>query len=266
MFGSLDLQAAARAGVAGRLRTPATTTCAASATADSQLAPQPQPPMQEQRFTWSRQWYPLTAVDNLDPGRPTPITVLGTNLVVWWEAAGSTWRCFRDVCPHRAAPLSGRQGCIGVMSPPSAPAKAPAPSRTRTTCRGQGQRCHGKPAVRICESCWPSTLNAVLFVVRHTFFISLSPPLPLLQHGWQFGGSGAAQDIPQSEPGAAKATACSSPRSCATSYPTTLSHGLLWVRLEPGGAAAAEAAGQDPLPELPSTDERGVAWFPVSPW
>ena len=93
-----------------------------------------------------------------------------------------------------------------------------------------------------------------------------STPTPPLQHGWQFGGSGAAREIPQSEPGAAKATACSSPRSCATSYPTTLSHGLLWVRLEPGGAAAAEAAGQDPLPELPTTDERGVAWFPVSPW
>ncbi|EFN54729.1 hypothetical protein CHLNCDRAFT_13204, partial [Chlorella variabilis] len=128
------------------------------------------------RFVWTQSWYPVTALDYLDPARPHQATLLGHSLVVWRDADGQ-WRCFQDSCPHRAAPLSGKPG-----GPPA-----------------EG-RIH------------PVTKN-----------------LECAYHGWQFGGSGAAREIPQSEPGAPKATACASKRSCAASFPTAHAHGLLWV-------------------------------------
>lgn len=85
------------------------------------------------------------------------------------------------------------------------------------------------------------------------------------QHGWQFAGSGTAVELPQSQPGAPKATACSSGRSCAVAYPTAQRHGLLWVWLEPGAAGRAASAAA-PLPELPAADQEGREWFEVSPW
>lgn len=91
------------------------------------------------------------------------------------------------------------------------------------------------------------------------------PRGPALQHGWQFGGSGAAREIPQSEPGAPKATACASKRSCAASFPTAHAHGLLWVWLEAGPEARSQAEAT-PLPVLPATDHTGKEWFPVSTW
>jgi hypothetical protein len=49
-----------------------------------------------------------TALDYLDPSKPHQTTILGYNLVAWRDS-NATWRCFRDSCPHRAAPLSGAQ-------------------------------------------------------------------------------------------------------------------------------------------------------------
>lgn len=131
------------------------------------------------------------------------ITVLGFDLVVWRDNEGQ-WRCFRDACPHRAAPLSE-----GTIHPT------------------KGLQC--------------------------------------AYHGFCFSGSGKCTDIPQSEGGAALQSALSSPRSCATTYPTTIKHGLLWVWLE-SGEAAARAAAATPLPEMPKTDAAGVEWFQVSNW
>jgi pheophorbide a oxygenase len=56
-------------------------------------------------LSWARAWYPVTALEYLDPARPSTFTVLGTDLALWRDAAGA-WRAFRDRCPHRAAPLS----------------------------------------------------------------------------------------------------------------------------------------------------------------
>lgn len=86
-----------------------------------------------------------------------------------------------------------------------------------------------------------------------------------VQHGWQFAGSGAAVELPQSQPGTAKATACSSGRSCAVAYPTAQQHGLLWVWLEAGDAGRTASAAV-PLPVLPTADQEGREWFEVSPW
>ena len=185
--------------------------CSASAAAEARqpgVTQQPAPDSPAGTFQWTRCWYPLTSLDYLEPDKPNAITILGYNLVVWRDP-GSDWRVFRDVCPHRAAPLS--EGAINPFT---------------------GQ-------------------------------------LECAYHGWQFAGSGQCQSIPQSAPGTAAATATASRRSCATAFPTALSHGLLWVWLEPAAEdGVQERAAATPLPvaSMPETDGTGRAWFEVSPW
>jgi phenylpropionate dioxygenase-like ring-hydroxylating dioxygenase large terminal subunit len=55
---------------------------------------------------WQQRWYPVAYLQDLDPLRPTPFTLLGQDLVLWWEAESSQWRAFADICPHRQVPLS----------------------------------------------------------------------------------------------------------------------------------------------------------------
>jgi hypothetical protein len=64
----------------------------------------------------------------LDPTRPTPVELLGMQLVVWQDGSG-TWRCFQDACPHRLAPLSGEASFLCSTVGP------------RPGCRCQVQRC-----------------------------------------------------------------------------------------------------------------------------
>ena len=60
---------------------------------------------------WLEQWYAVADVGSLDPTRPTPITVLGRDMVAWRGGTRPsdgepTWSVFMDRCPHRCAPLS----------------------------------------------------------------------------------------------------------------------------------------------------------------
>ncbi|MEB3327330.1 MAG: Rieske 2Fe-2S domain-containing protein [Synechococcus sp.] len=55
---------------------------------------------------WQERWYPVAYLEDLDPLRPTPFTLLGQDLVLWWDGTASQWRAFVDVCPHRQVPLS----------------------------------------------------------------------------------------------------------------------------------------------------------------
>lgn len=49
-------------------------------------------------------------------GRPWPVTVLGTELVVWRDGEGQ-WRVFDDACPHRKVALSeGRVEDDGTLA------------------------------------------------------------------------------------------------------------------------------------------------------
>lgn len=57
-------------------------------------------------FNFFQHWYPLTPVEDLDPQRPTPVTLLGLPLVIWKPGFSETYRVFLDQCPHRLAPLS----------------------------------------------------------------------------------------------------------------------------------------------------------------
>ncbi|MFO0031263.1 MAG: Rieske 2Fe-2S domain-containing protein [Cyanobacteriota bacterium] len=68
---------------------------------------------------WRRSWYPVAYLSDLDRGRPTAFTLLGDDLVLWWDQASEQWRAFADVCPHRLVPLSeGRLNDDGELECP----------------------------------------------------------------------------------------------------------------------------------------------------
>ena len=58
------------------------------------------------QFNFFQHWYPLSPIEDLDPQRPTPVTILGINLVIWKSQSSGTFRVFLNQCPHRLAPLS----------------------------------------------------------------------------------------------------------------------------------------------------------------
>ncbi|MDY6781526.1 MAG: Rieske 2Fe-2S domain-containing protein [Cyanobacteriota bacterium] len=59
-----------------------------------------------ERFDVKEAWYPVAYVQDLDPAKLTPFTLLGQDLVIWYDPPAQTWRAFEDRCPHRLAPLS----------------------------------------------------------------------------------------------------------------------------------------------------------------
>ncbi|KAJ6340853.1 hypothetical protein OIU78_009098 [Salix suchowensis] len=72
-----------------------------------------------EKFDWYAHWYPVMPVCDLDKRAPHAKKVMGLDIVVWWDKNGSSWRVFKDACPHRLAPLSegridqwGRLQCV----------------------------------------------------------------------------------------------------------------------------------------------------------
>jgi phenylpropionate dioxygenase-like ring-hydroxylating dioxygenase large terminal subunit len=59
-----------------------------------------------EQFNFFQQWYPLIPLEDLEPQKPKPITLLGKRLVIWKPSKSETYRVFLDQCPHRLAPLS----------------------------------------------------------------------------------------------------------------------------------------------------------------
>ncbi|NET78154.1 MAG: Rieske 2Fe-2S domain-containing protein [Okeania sp. SIO1F9] len=57
------------------------------------------------KFSWTKQWYPVTPIDYLDSSHPTPITLLGKRLVIWQDKQ-EKWIAMDDTCPHKLAQLS----------------------------------------------------------------------------------------------------------------------------------------------------------------
>jgi phenylpropionate dioxygenase-like ring-hydroxylating dioxygenase large terminal subunit len=84
-------------------------------------APRPESsqPLTPPDSPWRRAWYPVAYLRDLDPARPTPFTLLGDDLVLWWDQAEGQWRAFSDICPHRLVPLSeGRINRAGDLECP----------------------------------------------------------------------------------------------------------------------------------------------------
>ncbi len=71
------------------------------------------------RFDWKEAWYPVYYIEDLDKSKPTPFTLLGRDIVIWWDKTAESWRVFEDKCPHRLAPLSeGRIAEDGLLECP----------------------------------------------------------------------------------------------------------------------------------------------------
>jgi phenylpropionate dioxygenase-like ring-hydroxylating dioxygenase large terminal subunit len=71
------------------------------------------------RFDCKEVWYPVHYIEDLDKSKPTPLTLLDRNLVIWWDQKAECWRVFEDKCPHRLAPLSeGRIASDGLLECP----------------------------------------------------------------------------------------------------------------------------------------------------
>jgi len=71
------------------------------------------------RFDCKEAWYPVHYIQDLSKTEPTKFTLLGQDLVIWWDATAETWRAFEDQCPHRLAPLSeGRIAEDGLLECP----------------------------------------------------------------------------------------------------------------------------------------------------
>lgn len=71
------------------------------------------------KFDPQEAWYPVHYVEDLDRHQPNKFTLLGIDLVIWWDAATDSWRAFQDRCPHRLVPLSeGRINEQGLLECP----------------------------------------------------------------------------------------------------------------------------------------------------
>lgn len=71
------------------------------------------------KFDSTEAWYPIFYLEDLDQAKPTTFTLLGQDLVIWWDKAAVSWQVFADKCPHRLAPLSeGRITEDGLLECP----------------------------------------------------------------------------------------------------------------------------------------------------
>lgn len=71
------------------------------------------------RFDWREAWHPVAYVNDLDKAQPYPFTLLGRDIVIWWDLQQQTWTVFDDRCPHRLARFSeGRITEDGLLECP----------------------------------------------------------------------------------------------------------------------------------------------------
>lgn len=65
-------------------------------------------------------WYPVHYVRDLDKLAPTKFTLLGQDIVIWWDNITQSWSVLEDKCPHRLAPnikkIRTAIGFIGAIS------------------------------------------------------------------------------------------------------------------------------------------------------
>ncbi|MEA5565034.1 Rieske 2Fe-2S domain-containing protein [Anabaena sp. UHCC 0399] len=72
-----------------------------------------------QYFDWHEAWYPVHYLEDLDKSKPTAFTLLGRDIVIWWDKQSHSWQVFADQCPHRLARLSeGRINEEGLLECP----------------------------------------------------------------------------------------------------------------------------------------------------
>ncbi|GLC39854.1 hypothetical protein PLESTB_001291900 [Pleodorina starrii] len=180
--------------------------------------PEPQASKSEeaQQFVWTKHWWPLMPLAYLRPDRPNPITLLGNPLVAWLDRNGND---NANTTPPAAG--GGGAGAAGAAA-----AAAPA------TASGGGG------AWRVFADRCPHRLVPL----SEGRIEPDDGTLSCAYHGWRFDGSGAARSIPQSTGRDAEAAACRNRRACATTYPTRVEAGMLWVWPDDSPDAAETSA------------------------
>jgi phenylpropionate dioxygenase-like ring-hydroxylating dioxygenase large terminal subunit len=150
---------------------------------------------------WQRRWYPVAYLEDLDRRRPTPFTLLGQDLVLWWHAGSGRWCAFADACPHRLVPLSdGRLNDRGELECPyhgwsfggdghCTLIPQAAPEQQQTACASPRARC---------RSFATASAQGLLFVFAGDPDAATTVPLPLVppleEPGWLLQGT--FRDLP----------------------------------------------------------------------
>eukprot|EP00210_Caulerpa_lentillifera_P001674 g1609.t1 len=61
--------------------------------------------LENEKFSWFKNWWAVQIVRNLETDRPNKIKLLNKDFIVWKGHSGN-WIAMDDECPHRMAPLS----------------------------------------------------------------------------------------------------------------------------------------------------------------
>jgi phenylpropionate dioxygenase-like ring-hydroxylating dioxygenase large terminal subunit len=150
---------------------------------------------------WQQRWYPVAYLDDLDRRKPSPFTLLGTDLVLWHEPATGHWRAFADVCPHRLVPLSdGRINGRGELECPyhgwSFGGDGRCTRIPQATPEQQQSACASTRAR--CQSFATAEAQGLLFVFAGDPDTAAAVPLPLVppleEPGWLLQGT--FRDLP----------------------------------------------------------------------
>ena len=53
------------------------------------------------KYNWLQHWWPVLSLEMLHKDKPNAVTILGRQLVVWWDQPQAQWVVMEDSCPHR---------------------------------------------------------------------------------------------------------------------------------------------------------------------
>lgn len=53
------------------------------------------------QHNWLQHWWPVLSLEMLHKDKPNAVTILGRQLVVWWDQPQAQWVVMEDSCPHR---------------------------------------------------------------------------------------------------------------------------------------------------------------------
>jgi phenylpropionate dioxygenase-like ring-hydroxylating dioxygenase large terminal subunit len=140
---------------------------------------------------WQQAWYPVADLRDLDPAQPRAFTLLGQDLVLWFERSSGSWRAFADVCPHRLVPLSeGRLSDDGQLECPYHGWRFNGEGRCTAIPQAQpeqaiSQRSH-------CRSYATASAQGLLFVFSGDPAAADATPLPLVPLLQEQGNGGWA--------------------------------------------------------------------------
>ncbi|HEY9810637.1 MAG TPA: Rieske 2Fe-2S domain-containing protein [Halomicronema sp.] len=116
-------------------------------------------------FDCKEVWYPVYYVEDLEKKKPNKFTILGRDIVIWWDKKGDFWSVFEDRCPHRLVPLSeGRINESGLLECPYH-GWAFSGSGSCEFIPQQGERNKAEESQRSCASYMPSTVRQGLLFV-----------------------------------------------------------------------------------------------------